>query len=81
MKSFGRKHIVINSKTIPDRPEIVCRLKFIFEAYDGIAMVSTINPYAAEVELRIPPGCEADVDDLIIDLGRDIIIERVNSND
>ena len=59
----------------------VCRLKFIFEAYDGIAMVSTINPYAAEVELRIPPGCETDVDDLIMDLGRDIIIERVNSND
>ena len=59
----------------------MCRLKFIFEAYDGIAMVSTTNPYAAEVELRIPPGCEADVDDLIIDLGREIIIERVNSSD
>ena len=58
----------------------VCRLKFIFEAYDGIAMVSTTNPYAAEVELRIPPGCEADVDDLIMDLGRDMIIEPINSS-
>jgi hypothetical protein len=59
----------------------VCRLKFIFEAYDGIAMVSTTDPYAAEVELRIPPGCEADADDLIRDLGRDMIIECVNSSD
>lgn len=58
----------------------VCRLKFIFEAYDGIAMVSTTNPYAAEVELRISPGCEADVDDLIMDLGRDMIIEPINSS-
>lgn len=55
-------------------------LKFIFEAYDGIALISTKDPYAAEVEFQIPPGCEADVDDLIRDLGRDMIIEPVNSN-
>lgn len=43
-------------------------------------MISTKDPYAAEVELQIPPGCETDVDDLIRDLGCDMLIENVNSS-
>jgi hypothetical protein len=58
----------------------VCWIKFIFEAYDGIAQVSTTDPHAAEIEMRIPPGCEKEVDDLIANLKNNMIIEPVNVN-
>ncbi|UCH19483.1 MAG: DUF4911 domain-containing protein [Deltaproteobacteria bacterium] len=50
-------------------------LKFIFEAYDGIAVVSTLDPVEGTVMLSIAPGCEADVDMLLQDLKKDIMIE------
>ncbi len=59
-----------------DRKEI-CFLKFIFEAYDGIAVISTIDQNEGIVVLIIPPGCEADVEMILQDLGKDIMIEKV----
>ena len=56
----------------------VCYIKFIFEAYDGIALVETIDPYAACIALHIAPGCEADVDALLNDLRKDYLMERIN---
>ena len=50
-------------------------MKFIFEAYDGIAVLSTVDPQAGIVVLNIPPGCEADVDTLMVDLKKQMIIE------
>ena len=55
----------------------VCRLRFIFEAYAGIAQVSTRDPLAAEIEIRVPPGCVAEVDALIDDLKTHMIIEPI----
>lgn len=34
------------------------------ESYDGLAMVSTINPLTSYIEIKIAPGCE----DIVIDL-------------
>ncbi len=59
-----------------DRKEI-CFLKFIFEAYDGIAVLSTIDPESGIVVFIIPPGCEKDVDMVLKDLKKDIMIEEV----
>ncbi len=59
-----------------DRKEI-CFLKFIFEAYDGIAVLSTIDQESGIVALIIPPGCEKDVDMVLKDLKKDIMIEEV----
>jgi len=50
-------------------------MKFIFEAYDGIAVLSTIDPQAGTVVLNIPPGCEADVETVMADLQKQMIIE------
>jgi hypothetical protein len=50
-------------------------LKFIFEAYDGIASITTLNPELGIVALSIPPGCEADVAEVINALQEDIMIE------
>jgi hypothetical protein len=56
----------------------VCYIKFIFEAYDGIALVETIDPYAACIALHIAPGCEAEVDALLNDLRKDYLMEFIS---
>jgi len=50
-------------------------VKFIFEAYDGIAVVETIIPQTAVIKLHIAPGCESDVAGVICELKKDIMIE------
>ncbi len=53
-------------------------VKFIFEAYDGIAVVETIDRQASIIKLHIAPGCEGDVDDVINELKKEILIEPVH---
>jgi hypothetical protein len=50
-------------------------IKFILEAYDGLAIVKTLDPEKGLVEVRIAPGCEQDVELILQDLKRDIMIE------
>lgn len=57
-----------------DRREIAY-LKFILEAYDGLAVVSTVDAAAGILVLRISPGCEPDVEIILRDLKRDIMME------
>lgn len=57
-----------------DRREI-CFLKFILEAYDGISTLTTIDAHQGIVMLRIAPGCEGDVDVVLQDLKKDMIID------
>ncbi len=55
----------------------ICLTRFIFEAYDGIAVVETIDPEIAVIALHIAPGCEAIVEGVIKDLQRQHFIEPV----
>lgn len=55
----------------------VCFIKFIFEAYDGIAVVETIEPATAKIVLHIAPGCESDVENVLDELRKQILIETV----
>jgi len=57
-----------------DRREI-CFLKFILEAYDGIASLTTVNSDLGVVRLHIPPGCVEDVEIILQDLKKSFIIE------
>jgi len=59
-----------------DRREIAF-IKFIIEAYDGIAGMRTINPAKGVIELRIAPGCEEQVDRILQDLKKEILIRRL----
>ncbi len=36
-------------------------LRFIIEAYEGVGVVSTIDPSLGLVSISIAPGCEADI--------------------
>ncbi len=53
-------------------------MKFIFEAYDGIAIFSTIDPAAGIVVFKISPGSEKDVEMILQDLKKDIMIEEIS---
>jgi hypothetical protein len=59
-----------------ERKEI-CFLKFIFEAYDGIAMITTLDSDSGVVMFHIAPGCEDDVEMVLQDLQNNIMIEEV----
>ena len=59
-----------------DRREISF-LRFIFEAYDGLAVLETLDPEAGYICFHIAPGCEDEVDILLEDLKNDIMLEPV----
>ncbi|MGD2125593.1 MAG: DUF4911 domain-containing protein [Desulfobacteraceae bacterium] len=50
-----------------DRREIIY-LRVIIESYDGMAIVRTVDPNEALIELQISPGCENLVLALLDDL-------------
>ena len=49
--------------------------RFILEAYEGIATLTTVDPNAGRILLRVPPGCEREVDTLLAELAGDIYLE------
>jgi len=55
----------------------ICYIKHIFEAYDGLAVVETVDREASIIKLHIAPGCERDADNLILELKKAVIIETV----
>jgi hypothetical protein len=46
-------------------------LRWTVESYDGMALVSTLDPALAHVEIRIAPGCESMVTELLSHLARE----------
>jgi hypothetical protein len=56
-------------------------MKYIVEAYDGTALLRTVDPEAGIVALHISPGCEPVVDMILNDLKREIMIEDRNGSD
>ena len=53
-------------------------LRVIFEAYDGIAVLRTLDPVSGGVMLYIAPGCEETVEMILCDLKNDIMIEETS---
>jgi len=58
-----------------DRREISF-LRFILEAYDGIAVVTTINAKEGLIRLSIAPGCVEEVESVLCKLKKNILIEE-----
>jgi len=61
-----------------DRSEIAF-IKFIFEGYDGIAMMKTMDPAKGIITLHIPPGCEKHVRAILQDLEKNIRMQPLAS--
>ncbi|OEU67489.1 MAG: hypothetical protein BA863_03475 [Desulfovibrio sp. S3730MH75] len=61
-----------------DRREIKY-LRWTIESYDGMAVVSTLDPHEAYIEIMISPGCEEMVSELLDSLreeGLDIVQKK-----
>ena len=50
-------------------------LRFIFESYDGIGMITTLDPNEGIIVIRVAPGCESDVDCLMASLNGQVRME------
>jgi len=51
-------------------------IRFIIEAYDGLAIITTLDSESGLIEFQIAPGCAQDVETILEDLKRDIMIEK-----
>ena len=54
-------------------------VKFIIEAYEGVAVVSTMDAAKGLVRLSVAPGCRRIVEEIMADLAGNIFMERVNA--
>jgi len=53
-------------------------IKFIIEAYEGLAVMTTVDRGRSVVELNIAPGCENEIELILQDLRKTMLIEPVN---
>ena len=49
--------------------------RFMLEAYEGIATLTTVDADQGLVVLRVPSGCEGEVDTLLADLSGEVYLE------
>jgi hypothetical protein len=61
-----------------DRSQIAF-IKFIFEGYDGIAMMKTMDPAKGIITLHISPDCEKHVRAILQDLKKNIRMQPLAS--
>jgi hypothetical protein len=54
-------------------------IKFIFEAYDGIATIRTIDARKGTILLTIAPGCEQQCHEVMQDLSNQILIRPLKA--
>jgi len=76
---FGTKQTLTSTRRFfrVDRREI-SYLKFILEAYDGIAVLTTVDPVDGMVLLTVAPGCMADVRRVLAELAEEILIRELD---
>lgn len=55
-------------------------IRFIFEAYEGVAVVSTVEAATGLISLAVAPGCEAVAESVMDDLSKSILIEPAESD-
>jgi hypothetical protein len=60
-------------------PKEISFLKFILEAYDGLAVVTTLDSFDGIISITIAPGCIQDAEKIIQGLKDEIMIEEVDS--
>lgn len=56
-------------------------VRFIFEAYEGLAVVTTLDAATGHIGLAVAPGCEEMAGRIMEDLGRQIRIEAMEGVD
>ena len=54
-------------------------LKFILEAYEGLAILTTLDPQKGLVQLAVPPDRQVSVEALMQALGQEFELKKINS--
>ena len=54
-------------------------LKFILEAYEGLATLTTLDPQKGIIQLAVPPGSKGSLNELLEDLGQELELKRVTT--
>ena len=54
-------------------------LKFILEAYEGLATLTTLNSKTGLIQLAVPPERQGSLESLLEALGRELGLERVTA--
>ena len=52
------------------KPRDIAYLRGTIESYDGMAIVKTVDPHAGVVEVRVAPGCEGLIREILDHLNR-----------
>jgi len=61
------------------RPREIHYLRFLLEAYEGMAIVTTLQPQLGLVRLSIAPGCEPDIESLLRSERDQLGLSRIDS--
>ena len=61
------------------RPGEIHYLRFLLEAYEGMATVTTLQPQLGLVRLSIAPGCEQDIESLLRSERDQLGLSRIDS--
>ncbi len=63
------------------RPQEIAYLRSTLESYDGMAVVSTMDPSEAVIEVRVAPDCEESIFELLDHLVRmeGLELERIST--
>ncbi len=52
-------------------------LKFILEAYEGLATLTTLDSETGLIQLAVPPGRKDSLESLLEGLSRELMLERI----
>ena len=52
-------------------------IKFIFEAYDGLAVLTTMDPARGIIALHIAPRCQKQVSEILQNLKKEVMIQTL----
>ena len=69
--NVSRKYYRVN-------PRDICFIRYVFEAHDGLAVISTLSDARDTIVLRIAPGCEEEVEAVVNGLKRELSIDERN---
>ena len=60
------------------KPSDIVFIRYILEAHDGLAVISTLPEAKDTIVLRIAPGCEEDVLKIVSGLKLEVSMEELN---
>jgi len=58
-------------------PSEIHFLRFILEAYEGIGMITTLDPALGLVQLRLAQGCEEEIDQILDSEARSLKLRAI----